>query len=240
MPGGLLAKGLPAPEGWERGGLLIPFNGCGAPTLRDKCVPDVDDLTRGDTSEFPAIPIEQGAICSTTGPDSQQDQAFARFNATAEWALGRQLQTDAINSGAPKLDDAVSMGTVADANFVAAVSCLEQAAADTGYGARFVLHAPLRAAAYLADANLIDGNGNSPTGAPWVFSAGYQSHPTTPDTLVRLYVTGTVWASLATPWAVEGTAYRVNDQWAQARGVGVAAFDPCMLSAIDVTVPACP
>lgn len=240
MPGGLLSKALPAPAGWERGGLVIPFYGCGEPVLRDKCIAAEDDLTRGDTADFPAIPIEQGAICSTSGPDSQQDQALARFTATADWALGRQLQTDQIGSGAPKLDDAVSVGTVSDANFVSAVSCLEQAAADTGFGARFVLHAPLRAAAYLADHGLIDANGNSPTGAPWIISSGYQTHPTTPATLVRLYVTGTVWASLGEPWSVDGTAYRVNDQWSQARGLGVVAFDPCMLSAIDVTVPACP
>lgn len=241
MPGGLLSKALPAPAGWERGGLVIPFYGCGEPVLRDKCVEGEDELIRSDSAEFPAIPIEQGAICSTSGPDSQQDQAFARWAATAEWALGRQLQTNQIDADdAPKLDDAVSMGTVANADFVAAVSCLEQAAADTGFGARFVLHAPLRAGAYLADRGLIDANGNSPSGAPWILSPGYASHPTTPATLIRLYATGTVWASLSDPWAVDGTAYRTNDQWAQTRGLGVVAFDPCMLQAIDVTVPACP
>lgn len=240
MPGGLLSKALPAPAGWEKGGLVIPFYGCGEPVLRDKCVQAEDDFNRGDTGDFPAIPIEQGAVCSTSGPDSQQDQALARFNATADWALGRQLQTDAIDAGSPKLDDAISMGTVSGADFVAAVSCLEQAAADTGFGARFVLHAPLRAAAYLVDHGLIDGNGNSPTGAPWIISAGYQSHPTTPATLVRLYATGTVWASVGEPWTVDGTAHRLNDQWSQARGLGVVAFDPCMLQAIDITVPACP
>lgn len=235
-PGGVLARALPAPDGWERGGLVLPFYGCGEPILRDKCVAGEDDFTRGDTADFPAIPIEQTAICSTTGPDSQQDQAFSRFAATADWALGRQLQTDAIGAGSPKLNDAVSIGTIASANFVKAVGQLEQKAADLGFGARWVLHAPVLAAAYLADDSLIDGNGNSPTGAPWIISAGYQVHPTTPATTVRLYATGTVWASLGSPWAVEGTEYRINDQWAMSRGLGVVAFDPCMLTAIDVTL----
>lgn len=241
MPGGVLSRALPAPAGWERGGLVIPFYGCGEPILRDKCVAGEDVFTRnGDSAEFPAIPIEQTAICSTSGPDSQQLQALSRFNATADWALGRQLQTDQIDSGAPKLDDAVSMGTVAAANFVAAVSCLEEAAGQAGFGANFVLHAPLRAAAYLRASYLIDDNGFAPSGARWIISAGYQSHPTTPATLVRLYATGTVWASVGSPWSVDGTAYRTNDQWSMSRGVGIVAFDPCMLEAIDITVPACP
>lgn len=236
MPGGVLGKALPAPAGWELGGLVIPFYGCGEPVLRDKCVEAVDVPHRGAVADFPAIPIEQGAVCSTSGPDSQEDQAYARWAATADWSLGRQLQTDATGAGSPKLNDAVSLGTVAGADFVKAVGELEQKAADIGYGARIFLHAPVRAAAYLGDHALIDANGNSPAGSPWIISAGYQVHPTTPTTTVRLYATGVVWASLGEPWSVEGVAHLVNDQEAWARGLGVVAFDPCILTAIDVTL----
>lgn len=240
MPGGVLSRALPAPAGWERGGLVIPFYGCGEPVLRDKCVEAVDVPHRDSVGEFHAIPIEQGSTCSTSGRDEQAAHALDRFAATSDWALGRQLQTDQIDSGSPSLNDATPLGTVANADFVGAVGCLEQAAADAGVGARFVLHAPVRAAAYLADRGLIDENGRSPSGADWIISAGYETHPTTPTTTVRLYATGTVWASISTPDVIDTVAHRINDADAWARGLGVVAFDPCILESIDVTVPACP
>jgi hypothetical protein len=237
MPGGLLSKSLPAPSGWERGGLAIPFYGCGEPVLRDKCVEGTDVPHRSEVAEFPSIPIEQGVTCSLTGPDDLRTQALDRFVSSADWALGRQLQTDAIDSGAPKLDDATPMGTVADAQFISAVACLEQAAADAGFGSRFVLHAPVRAAAYLASQGLLDTNGLGPTGQPWIISAGYENPS---GTVIRLWATGQVWASVDTPEVVEPVGYQTNDIDAWARGLGVVAFDPCILVSIDVTVGACP
>lgn len=238
MPGGLLARSLPAPAGWERGGLILPFYGCGEPILRDKCVEGVDEPHRDGVGEFHTIPIEQGSTCSTTGLDSLDDHALARFNATADWAMGRQLQTDQAGFGQPKLDDATPIGTVPNGDYTEAVGCLEQAAADNGFGARWVLHAPVRAAAGLAESNLIV-DGRSPAGADWIISAGYATHPDTPGTTVRLYATGTVWASVSAPDAVGTVAYRQNSNASWARGVGIAAFDPCILAAIDVTVGAC-
>lgn len=240
MPGGVLSRALPAPAGWERGGLVIPFYGCGEPVLRDKCVSAEDEPHRDTVGEFHAIPIEQGSTCSTTGLDSLDSHALDRFTATSDWALGRQLQTDQIDAGDPKLNDAVSLGTVPGSDFVEAVGCLEADAAANGFGARFVLHAPVRAAAYLAANNLLDpATGLSPSGAPWIISAGYENHPTTPATIIRLYATGTVWASISTPEAVGNVAYALNSQTSWARGLGVVAFDPCVLTAIDVTVSAC-
>jgi hypothetical protein len=242
MPGGLLARSLPAPTGWETGGLSVPFYGCGEPVLRDKCVEGTDVPHRlGSVGDFYAVPIEQGVTCSTTNDQNLDAQARDRFLSSADWALGRQLQTDAIDSGAPKLEDATSLGVVADANFVGAVGCLEQAAADNGFGSKFMLHAPVRAAAYLAANGLLDVNGLSPTGAQWVISAGYLADPEDTGTSIRLYATGQVWASVDTPTVSgERIDYRQNDADAWAVGTGVVAFDPCVLVAIDVTVGACP
>lgn len=240
MPGGVLSRSLPAPAGWERGGLVIPFYGCGEPVLRDKCVSAEDVPSRDSVGEFHAIPIEQGATCSTSGLDNLDSHALDRFTATSDWALGRQLQTDAIASGSPKLEDANLIGVVPGSDFVEAVGCLEAAAAGEGFGARFVLHAPVRAAAYLAANNLLDpATGLSPSGAPWIISAGYEGHPTTPATIIRLYATGTVWASISTPEAVGQVAYATNDQTSWARGLGIVAFDPCLATSIDITVSAC-
>jgi hypothetical protein len=238
MPGGVLAKALPAPPGWERGGIAIPFYGCGEPVLRDKCVV-AEDIPNQNSAvgSYPTFAIEQGAMCSTTGPDSVLPSAQARFTATADWAVSRQLQQDLADTGAPKLDDADVLGTVTDADFVTAVGCLEQAAADAGFGAVWVLHTTVRGAAYLAQQGLMTIDGFSPAGAKVVIGTGY-ANPN--GTTVRLWVTGQVWASVSEIQPVENVARRQNNLEAWARGVGVAAFDPCVNIAVDVTVPACP
>lgn len=237
MPGGLLSKSLPAPAGWERGGLIIPWYGCGEPVLRDKCVSAEDTPHRDGVGEFYTVPIEQGATCSTSGLDNLDGHALDRFNATSDWALSKQLQTDQAATGSPKLDDASDLGTVADADFVAALACLEQTAADQGFGALWVVHTTIRGLAYLKAAYLIDDNGMTPAGAKIIAGTGYEN----PDsTTVRLWVTGQVWASISTPEAVGHVAYATNDQTSWSRGLGIAAFDPCLNFSIDVTVPACP
>lgn len=238
MPGGLLAKSLPAPAGWERGGIAIPFYGCGEPILRDKCVVGEDVPHEGGVpASFPAVPIEQGSMCSTTGPDSLIGTARDRFTATADWALSRQLQTDQADTGAPKLDDATSLGVVADADFATAVGCLEQAAANSGFGAVWVLHTTVRGASYLAQQGLMTIDGFTPAGARVIIGSGYAN----PDgTTVTLWATGQVWASITDPDTLEGVAWRTNNIEAWARGVGVVAFDPCLNISVDITVPDCP
>lgn len=237
MPGGLLARSLPAPAGWERGGIAIPFYGCGEPVLRDKCVVGEDIPHQGGPAvEFPSVPIEQGSMCSTSGPDSLIGTARDRFNATADWALSRQLQTDQADTGAPKLNDAVSLGAAADANFTLALGCLEQAAADTGFGAVWVVHTTLRGMSYLVAQGLVV-DGLTPSGARVIVGTGYQNAS---PTSVPLWATGQVWASVSDPDTLEGVAYRTNNIEAWARGIGVAAFDPCLLQLITVTVPVCP
>lgn len=237
MPGGVLAKSLPAPPGWERGGIAIPFYGCGEPVLRDKCVTGTDVPSRTVVAEFPSVPIEQGAMCSTTGPDSLLPSAQARFTATADWAMSKQLQTDQADTGAPKLDDAVSLGTAADADFALAMGCLEQAAADAGFGAVWVIHTTVRGASYLAQQGLMTIDGFSPAGAKVIVGTGYEN---VNGTTVPLWATGQVWASVSTPDVIENVNPRQNNIEAWARGVGVAAFDPCTLLQIQVTVPVCP
>lgn len=236
MPGGVLSKSLPAPSGWERGGLAIPFYGCGEPVLRDKCVEATDVPNRNaDAALFPAFPFEQGANCSTTGPDSLLGNVQDRYNSTADWVVSRQLQQDLAATGAPKLDDATPLGTAADADFALAVRSLEQAAANTGFGAVWVLHTSVGGATYLAQQGLMTIDGFSPAGAKWVIGTGYEDPA---DTTIRLYATGPVWASISAPEPIENVAYRQNDIDAWARGIGVVAFDPCILLAVDVTVPA--
>lgn len=234
MPGGLLSRSLPAPGGWERGGLVLPFYGCGEPVLRDKCVDAEDVPNEQSSAEFPAIPIEQGSMCSTTGLDSLGQSALDRFTATADWAMSRQLQTDQADTGAPKLDDAVSLGTVASANATLALGRLEQHAADIGFGAVWVVHTTPLGMNYLVGESLVV-DGFTPNGARVIVGTGYQN----PDgTHFPIWVTGQVWASISTPEMVEAVAYRTNNNEAWARGVGVVAFDPCMLSKILVTIPA--
>lgn len=239
MPGGLLAKSLPAPSGWENGGLVLPFYGCGEPVLRDKCVDAEDVPNRQRSAEFPAIAIENGTMCSTTGLDSLDQSALDRFIATADWSLSRNLQTGAAYPAGhtvPILDDAVSIGTVASADFALALGGLEQVAADTGFGAVWVVHTTLRGINYLVAQNLVV-DGLTPSGARVIVGTGYENIDATH---VPIWVTGQVWASITTPESVEAVAYRQNNLEAWARGVGVVAFDPCMLSLVSVTVPAAP
>jgi hypothetical protein len=233
--GGVLDVALPAPEGWERG-LAIQFYGCGEPILRDKCITAIDVPARPTSAEFGIFPIEQGSTCSTVGKTDNSEHARRRLEQTSEWAVGRELQTGQASPGSPSLEDADVLGTVAGADFMTAVGCLEQAAADAGFGARWYLHAPVRAAAYLADKNLLV-DGRSPTGAPWIISPGYE--PQGPTT-VRLWATGTVWAAVDDIFVADTPDFRTNSGLAMALRGGIVAFDPCLNIAVDVTVPGCP
>lgn len=237
MPGGLLARSLPAPDGWQRGGLVIPFYGCGEPILRDKCVSAEDEPHRDGVGSFYAVPIEQGSNCSTTGIDSLDGHALDRFTATSDWALSRQLQTDQAATGSPNLDDATNIGTVAGADFATALGALEQTAANNGYGAVWVIHTTVRGMDYLQEEGLLRDDNTTATGAKVIMGTGY----TNPNgTTVPLWVTGTVWAAISVPEAVGHVAYAINDESSWARGLGVVAFDPCLNYRVQVTVPAFP
>lgn len=236
VKGGLLDVALKAPDGWQHG-LSVPFYGCGQPIVRDKCISAVDVPHRTDTAEFYPFPIEQGATCSTLSRIDQSAHAKGRLENTTEWAVGRQLAEDTVGLGSPSFADAVLLGTVADADFVTAIGCLEQAAADAGFGAEWWIHAPVRATAYLANIGALSLDGLTPAGKPLVVSPGY---PVEGPTTVRLWATGPVWVGVDAPDVHAAVDWRVNDDTAWALRAGLVAFDPCVNIAIDVTVPACP
>lgn len=236
MRGGLLRAALPAPEGWENG-IQIEYYSCGEPTILEACVVATDEPKEaGPAATFRPIPVRQGAVCSTVSRAPLTKQAAERLDSTIEWALGRQLATDLGNVDNPSFADATVLGTIADANVVQAVSCLEQAAADTGFGIPWVLHAPVGAAAYLADHNLVV-DGLSPNGAQWIFSPGY---PGRVDGDLRIWVTGPVWAASGPNRDIEATDWRKNTAYGWADRLAIAGFNPCVNIAVDVTVPACP
>lgn len=235
--GGLLATSLPAPQGWTQG-LSIPFYGCGEPVLMDRCVTAHDAPHRTAVAEFNPFGISQGASCSSLSRLDQKKHAEGRLDSTTEWAVARQLATDALGLGTPSFEDGVNLGTVADGDFALAVGTLEQAAADAGFGAQWWLHAPIKAAAFLAARNLIDNDDNqSPSNAPWVLSVGY---PVEGPTTIRLWATGPVWAAVDEALVLNALDRRNNEDEAYAQRSAIVAFDPCINLHIDVTVPASP
>lgn len=236
--GGLLAAALTPPEGWEQG-LIVPFYGCGEPILRNKCISAEDEAHRPTVAEFPSFPIEQGSTCSTLSRLPHEDFATGRLDATTEWAMGRQLQSDLTDTGAPKLDDATNLGVVpaGPEAVVIALGCLEQHAADTGFGERVWIHTTVKGAIWLGANDLIDANGFTPAGSRVVVSPGY-ANPA--DTTLRFWASGSVWAAVTSAQVMSGTDWRRNDASAYALRAGVVAMDPCILASIDVTIPGCP
>lgn len=234
-PGGILAASLPAPQGWTQG-LSIPFYGCGEPLLMDRCVTANDVPHKTAVAEFHPFGISQAASCSSLSRLDQKKHAEGRLDSTSEWAVARQLATDALGLGTPAFVDGISLGTIADGDFVLAVATLEQAAADAGFGSQWWLHAPIKAAAYLTSQQLLKDD-KSPSGAPWVVSVGY---PVEGATTIRLWATGPVWAAVDDPFVLNDLDRRNNDDEAYAQRSAIVAFDPCVNLYIDITVPASP
>lgn len=234
-PGGLLGSALPAPQGWTQG-LSIPFYGCGEPLLQDRCVTANDVPSRTSVADFHPFGISQGATCSTLSRLDQKRHAEGRLDSTTEWAVARQLATDTLGLATASFEDGLSLGTVADGDFVLAVATLEQAAADAGFGAQWWLHGPIKAAAFLADSDQMDKD-VSPTGAPWIISPGY---PVEGPTTIRLWATGPVWASVGDAYVLNDVDWTTNEDSAYANRDAIVAFDPCVNLYIDVTVPASP
>ena len=233
--GGLLGSALPAPAGWRQG-LSIPFYGCGEPLLQDRCVTANDTTYKQGVANFAPFGISQGANCSSLSRIDQKKHASGRLDSTTEWAVARQVAANPLGLDSPSFDDGVSLGTVSGGDFALAVGTLEQAAADTGFGSMWWLHAPIKAAAFLARERQLIGT-KSPSFAPWVISPGY---PVEGPTTIRLWATGPVWASVDEPFVLNEIDRRTNDDAAYAQRSAIVAFDPCVNLYIDITVPASP
>jgi hypothetical protein len=230
-PGGLLGAALAAPAGWTQG-LSIPFYGCGEPLLQDRCVTANDTVHRTGVAEFNPFGISQGAECSTLSKIDQELHAEGRLDSTTEWAVARQLAANPLGLDGPSFADGTSIGTTTD--IVLALGALEQAAANAGFGAQWWIHAPVKAAAFLAGSNLIV-DGKTPSGAPLVISPGY---PVPGNTVVRLWATGPVWAGTDDPYVLGAVDWSVNTDTAYANRSAIVAFDPCINLSVNVTVPA--
>lgn len=243
---GLLAIAEPLPEGWENGIAFLGI-GCNEPVIRAACtVSDGSEVRPNDAAIFEPIFIQQTAACSTLSKIGSVDMATSRLEGTTEWALGRSLATG-VGSANPALTDAELVHAGVDDDVVSVVSCLEQGIADVGYGAEAYLHAPLRAAAWLRSADMVDDLGLSPAGFRWIFSAGYPvGDPSGDDQTVTIWATGTVFASVGEAYdLIDGQTGRVPSGWryntdaAYRQRLGLAAFDPCLNLSASFIVTAC-
>ena len=249
LRGGILDSAETLPEGWERG-IRFRTIGCVPPELLGVCeVGDPDDV-RPSAAEFRPAWIRQNAVCALMSQVGTVNLAMNRLEATTEWGMGRMLATGGgteveLNGPNPSFLDATVVTAVADDDVVAAVSCLEQAVADTGYGAAAVLHAPFRAAAFLRNSHLLDPETRlSPAGMPWIISPGY---PVDDDGVtVTLWATGPVWAGVDESYTLaqadaQGRTvdFRTNLDAAYTQRLGLAAFDPCLNLAASFVAPAC-
>jgi hypothetical protein len=240
LPGGILAQALPLPDGWENG---IGFlgTGCQEPEIVIPCaVVDRTEIRPGEGVFFEPIFVNQSSACSTLSKLGHTDIAADRLESTTEWALGRLLATG-VGTTNPTLADADLVSASAEA--VDAMSCLEQAIADVGFGADAVIHVPFRAAAYLRQQYLISDSGLSPAGIPIIISPGY---PVDDDESVSLWATGPVFAGVTAAYLlVDGVTglppmkWRQNTDAAYQQRLALAAFDPCLNLTVTFTVPAC-
>jgi len=175
----------------------------------------------------------EGAEVET--PDTRSDGILAvALPAPSGWMQGLSLPF--YGCGEPVLMNRCVTADDTTPPNVLAVGTLEQAAADAGFGSQWWLHAPIKAASFLANARLLIGK-RSPSGAPWVVSVGY---PVQGATTVRLWVTGPVWAATDEAFVFDDLDRRSNTDEAFANRSAIVAFDPCVNLYIDVTVPASP
>lgn len=244
--GGLLANAYPLPDGWETGITFLGV-GCAEPEVIAACeVVDRTETRPGGPVIFEPVYVDQTAACSMLSKLGVVDIATDRLEATTEWALGRMLY-DGLGGDNPSFADATLVSTNADDTNIAlgvvnAVSCLEQSAADVGFGAEVFLHAPLRAAAYLANSGMMTDDYFSPSGMQWILSPGYPSE----DEVVTIWATGSVFAAVTPAETLINPAtgqppvgWRVNTAAAYRQRLGMAAFDPCLNLSATFVVPPC-
>lgn len=203
----------------------------------------------GAAAIFEPIWIRQSAACSTISQIGTIPISLNRLEGTTEYALGLALATG-VGSDNPSFADATIV-QVAEADIpviaaISAVGCLEQAAANLGFGAEVVLHAPVGAAAWLTAGNLMI-DGYSPAGHQWIISPGYPGGEVDGDNqVISIWATGTVWAGVSESYVLRDPAtgmnpigWQTNYDAAYAQRLGLAAFDPCLNLAATFQVPVC-
>lgn len=151
--GGFLSGSCPLPEGWQRG---ISFQdvSCLVPTVMGECpacdVPGLKDAQQAATETFRPVSLIQAMECSTFGGVDVQAVASGALDATAGYALAREMLTgEAARRDAnpraqgdqsnPALQTHATILGDAFPDIVSAVGCLEQALADTTGGRRGVI-----------------------------------------------------------------------------------------------------
>lgn len=225
-PYGVLAAAAPAPEGWELGGLQVSGT-CPEMEIIDGCVTIASsDPTSPHVNEFGTFLIRTELECATVGGTDIEQMARDSMLSVTDKALAQMLR-DGGATGQPSLDDATAL--TAAASWVEAVSALEAAVGDTAVPVA-TLHAPAGAAAYLMHNGLIDGNGRSPAGHPWIISGAYS---TPADDGFTLYATGRVWAAVGAVEVEETVARPLNRRTAWASRLGIVAFDTCINLSIN-------
>lgn len=231
--GGLLSAARPLPAGWERG---VLFNGstCLGPQTWPFCPPEASpppDVKQydmlGDIAAFDAFGIYQGVECTNFGVERAVRSAAEAIDVTAEWQLGHELATGEA-TGNPSLADATNT-TAADP--VEALGMAEDLAAANLFGRLAFIHVAPSMLTQLTGLTAVYREGRSwrsPNGHLVVASPGYTVLG------AKIHVTPEVFASLSVPETTVGIDRSVNQNFAQAEQLGLAAFDPCFNVSVEV------
>jgi hypothetical protein len=233
--GGLLSAARPLPAGWERG---VLFNGstCLGPQTWPFCPPEASPPPEGkvydpmgEIAEFEPFGIYQGIECTNFSANSAATAASEALNVTAEYQLGHELATGE-STGNPSLADAVAASPAT--SVAEGLATADAAAADGIFGRLAFIHVSPRMLTLLVGAQVVYREGRSwrsPNGHIVVASPGY-------GTLADvIHVTAEVFASLGVPETMVDIDRAINQNFAQAEQIGLAAFDPCFNVSVEVT-----
>jgi len=248
--GGLLAAARPIGGEWWRG---VTFSSpvCAVPQTFGGC--DNSDTSGGFAKEyqrpstvqtFESFGVLQAIECSTMGRTNVSELAEQSLDVTREFAVARELLTG-IASGNPSLASAVTVGVATDP--VAALGCLDQAAAENLSGRLAYIHAsPAIGNAWLA-ANAIWRDGRlwrTSLGSVVVVAAGYDGRAPggdapAPGASLYAYATSEVYAEVGQRETRNTVDRAVNTAQAWSEEAAIVVFDPCYVAAIDTQVELC-
>lgn len=234
--GGLLSAARPLPDGWERG---VQFNGstCLGPQTWPFCPAEDSPVSPGEkvydtlsgVAEFESFGIYQGVECTNFSQNRAATSAAEALDVTAEYQIAQELATGA-QTGNPSLSAATN---VVAADYVAAMAAAETYASDLLFGRLAYYHVEPGVLTELVAAELVRLEGRawrSPMGHTVVASPGYSG-----QLGLSIHVTGEVFASLGVPETMVDIDRSINQMYAQAEQIGLAAFDPCVNISVEVT-----